>query len=367
MATVDRIGGGAPRRLAPLSPLAARVVTDSIWSRAIGGTAALALPVAGIGLGLAAVLSVGGAAVPPGLGFVTVIVALSVLDSLAGAAAAAVFCGGVVLCGGVSSADSLRGLLGIGLLFFAVPLIATAARPLRRPRGATAADHFDRAADVVIVSLIAAWSAEKLLGALPGLARLSFPVASHGVVVAEAVLGAAVVRMVGETAASWWYPARLDTVLPEAVPEAGTVQQLLSIAFQTALLLFIAVAFLGNVWELWVGAALFAGPQLVGFVKDRLPNVPWLVRALPAGIVKTTTMMVVGTWFARLVASRITNPATYLTEGFVVLSLPGLALTVLAWFGRDGKKWQLNWVTRVAGIGVLTLGVLMVQKVVSIG
>jgi len=131
-------------------------------------------------------------------------------------------------------------------------------------------------------------------------------------------------------------------------------------------MVFVAVAWLGWVWELYVGAALFVAPQLVKYVQDRFPNVPWLVRALPGGIVKTVMMMFVGTWFAKLVATRIANPATFVTEGFVVLSIPGLVLGTLSYFALDGRKWELNWALRIGGIVVLALGVAIVQKVVAI-
>ena len=367
VSTVDRLGETVPARLGPASPLAARVVSDSVWLRATVGPLWVALPVVGLGLGAVAAASVGGAAVPPSLGFVIAIVALSVFDSLAGVCAALTFTIGVVLGGGLASAAAVRGLLGIDMLFFVVPLIASASRPLRRKPGRTAADWFDRAGDLVIASLVAAWAAEKMVGGLPGLAGVSFPIASHSVPMAEAVLAAMAVRMIGETATSWLYPIRLAAVAPEEIPSPGDRQQLLSIAFQTALMMFIAVAYLGNVWELYFGAALFAGPSVIQLYKDRIRNVPWLVRALPGGMVKTTVMMIVGTWFARFVASRITSPSRFVTEGFVVLTLPGLLLGTLSLLARDGKKWELNWLYRIAGIGVLALGVLMAQKVVTIG
>jgi len=367
VARLDKLGLTLPTRAAPKSPLLARVINDSASLRAMFGPLYLLLPLSGAGLGLAGAIGAHGAAVPPGTAVLIAIVVLSVFDSMAGACAAAVFSAGVVLGGGLSSADAVRSLLGIDLLFFAVPLIASAARPLRREPERTSTHSFDRTADVVIVSLVAAWAAEKLVGALPGLARLSFPIAGHAVVVAEAVLVAMTARMLGETAASRWYPHRLEKVVPAKVPSPGTTQMLISLTFQTLLAMFIAVAFLGNVWELYAGAVLFAGPQLIQMRQDRLPNVAWLVRAIPSGIVKTVVMMAVGAWFATFVASRITDPARFIAEGYVVLSIPGLALSSLSLFGREGKKWELNWALRIAGIGVLCLGVLMVQKVVTIG
>jgi hypothetical protein len=62
-----------------------------------------------------------------------------------------------------------------------------------------------------------------------------------------------------------------------------------------------------------------------------------------------------------------TDPARFIAQGFIVLSVPGLLLGTVSLFAREGKKWELNWVFRISGIGVLMLGALMAQKVVSIG
>ena len=78
-------------------------------------------------------------------------------------------------------------------------------------------------------------------------------------------------------------------------------------------------------------------------------------------------MVLIGTWFATFVASRINDPARMITLGFVVLSLPGLALELLSFFARAGQRWELTWTYRIAGAGVLFFGVLAVQNVVVIG
>ena len=128
-----------------------------------------------------------------------------------------------------------------------------------------------------------------------------------------------------------------------------------------------AYPFVGFGWELWVGVALFAVPSLVGVRKDRLPNVPWLVRMLPAGIVKATVMLAVGSLFAALLKARVEDPDRFLTLGFVVLSVPGVVLTLLGLFGRDGQTWEQNWFTRFGGIGVLAFGVLLAEQLITVG
>ena len=364
---VDRISADVPGRVSARSPLAARVMTDGIYLRTMFGSLWLLMPLIGIALGVAASMNVGGAAVPPALWLMLAIVVLGILDSSAGIIAGITFCLLAVLAGNVTSTDSVRGLIGINLVFFAVPLIASKARPLRREPSTTNEGHFDRVADVVVAALIGAWAAKKLVGALPGLTGFEVPIAERAGTVALVALAALVVRYLLETAAMWWYPLRLGVVSPESLPKPGERQRLAMLAVQTFLFAFMAFAFLGNVWELWVGTALFAVPQLIDMRKHKLPNAGWLVRLLPGGIVKTVVMMVIGTYFALLVQNRIDDPARFITLGFVILTIPGLVLTGLGLFGRDGSTWKQSWGTRFGGIAILVAGVLLVEGIVTLG
>jgi hypothetical protein len=331
------------------------------------GTMSLVLPFLGLLLGVVATRDVGAQPIPPALWIVVAIVVLGIMDAFAGLIAAVVFTIGALLGGDVYTADAIRGLLGLNLLMFALPLAGSKVRPLRRKPSQSAEEHYDRLADVVIVSLIVGWSAKKLVGALPGLAALDFPIAERSGTIALVALGAMALRMGLETIAMWLYPQRLDAVTPSKLPKPGTLHKLVVLMLQTCLFVFVAYAFLGGVWELWAGAALFAVPQVISFQKDHLPNVSWLTRILPGGILKTTLMMIVGTLFAGLVSSRIDDPARFISIGFVVLGFPGLVLTFMSFFGRDGKKWEMNWLYRIGGIAVLALGVSLAEKIITIG
>jgi len=363
---VDNLSRHAPAQLARLSPLAANSVADATALRAMFGSLTLVLPALGFGLGLIAVLDTGGQAVVPALWIMCAVMVVAVFDALAGAAAAATFVALTMVFSGDFDAATIRFQLGIGLAMFAIGLVSTKARPLRRAVTTDAEEHFDRVADIVINALIGAWVAKKLVGALPGLAGLDFAIADQVDVIALCVLVAVVVRMLVETAVVWWYPARIDNLDPGKLERPSTAQQAVVIAVQTALLYFIAFSWLGNTWELYAGCALFAVPQYVGLFQERFPNMPWLVRALPGGITKTVVMMIVGTYFAAFVASRIDDPARFMSLGFVVLGLPALVLSMVSMFGRDGKKWEMNWLYRFTGVGVLAVGILLVEGVITL-
>src|SRR5206468_5867620 len=116
--------------------------------------------------------------------------------------------------GGLDSAAAVRTMLGLSAVWFVVPVLAGATRPLRCrfPRDPDA--RFDRVADFVIASLIGAWVVQKALVALPGLSGYDLPIRAHADEVALWVLGALIIRMTGETLAAHLYPRRLDTVEP---------------------------------------------------------------------------------------------------------------------------------------------------------
>ncbi|MDQ1522005.1 MAG: hypothetical protein QOI55_3078, partial [Actinomycetota bacterium] len=354
-----------PARVAPVSPLFARVLTDGSYLRAMFGSLSLLLPVAGVGLAIAGVVDTGGHALPPSLAIVVALVVLGALDALTGFLATVVFALGIVVCGGAGSADSVRTLLGLGALWFAVPLIASAARPFRRVASNDGNRMWWRAGDFVIASLVGAWVAQKMVGALPGLSGLELPIAKHADLIALVVLATLLFRLSTESLCAAWYPDRLAAVQPASVPRSGTAQRLFALALRSAIFVFAAIAFVGNCWQLWVGAALFVVPQLVGFAEDRLPNVARLYAVLPRGILKTVVMLFVGAWFGRLVSAHVDDPRRLIADGFVLLALPGLAFTALAFVGRDGKARTMRWQHHLAGAAVLLVGVLSVRGVIG--
>jgi hypothetical protein len=321
---------------------------------------------AGIVLGVLSVISTNGAAVPPAIGLLIAIIVLSAFDVFGGLLAASTFTIGVIALGGLNTVAESRTVLGIDVIFFTVALTASAARPLRRLPAVTASDWFDRIADVVVASLIATWAVTKMIGALPALSGLTLPIADSAFTVALFAGGAIVLRYVLETVATYHYPLRLASVAPQKIGFPSIQQQLVSAVFKTALFVFIAIAYLGNIWPLWVGAALFLIPSVVAAFQAKLPNVPRLVKLIPGGVIKVVLMLCVGKLLGGWLASTIHNPQDFIDQAFVVLSIPSLLLGFAGFFGRDGNKWELNWPIRIGGIVVVVLGVLLVFGVVRI-
>lgn len=337
------------------------MAADGTYLRAILGSASLLALLGGVALGVMALRNTGGEALPPIASLTIAIAVLGVLDAAAGLVAVLIFTIGVLALGGVDSYAHLRLMLGLSALWFVVPVLAGAARPLRRPPARNLEQSWDRAADFVIASLIGAWAVQKIVLALPGLAGVRLPIAEHADAAAFCVLGALVIRLSFETIASYLYPMRLDVAEAAEIPAPGTLLRLGATAVRMAIFVFFAYIVVGTNWQLWVGAALFLAPQILAIFEERFPNSPALFRALPSGLLRLVLMLFVGTAVGALLLRTMNQSSdTFVADSFVLLSLPGFLLSLVSFFGREGDESPIGWGKRIAGIAILVVGILMV-------
>jgi hypothetical protein len=357
---LDAVTRSLPVRMAPYSPLLARIAIDGSSLRAMLGSAALALPVLGLLLGALVLRDTGASASPPGVALLAAVAMVGVFDALAGFFAVAVVVAGVAIAGNLGTAADLRTMLGLSVIWFAVPLIAGAARPLRRAAAQSVADWRSWIGDLVIATLIGAWAIQKMITALPALAGRPLPITAHATTVAVIVLGACVARIGLETIAARWYPTRLADVQPDAVPTPSAAQRITAAILRTGVLLFVASAFLGVHWQLWVGGVLFLLPLLLAIYEGRLPNSPFLARWRPRGIVKLVAMLLVGVGVAALVNRATEHSSTPALDAFVLLAIPGVIVAIIESFGRDGDLPEESWLQWFSGAGILTFGIWLV-------
>jgi hypothetical protein len=356
---IDRLSTALPARLAARSPLIARVAADGTYLRAMLGSASLLVLVVGAILGVAAIHDTGGDALPPAAALTIAIAVLGVLDAAAGLLAVMIFFGGVLLLGGLDSHSDARTLMGLSAMWFVVPVLAGAARPLRRPPTRGLTESWDRAADFVIASLIGAWAVKNIIEALPGLAGLQLPIADDADRAALAVLVALVLRMAAETITSHLYPKRLTDAEARDLPEPSALQRLGACLVRATIFVYFAIVVVGPSWQLWVGTALFAIPQMLSIFEDRLPSAPALARALPKGLVEIVVMLLVVTLLGALLVDANSDAPDFLATSFVILSIPGFVLSLAALVGRDADEPEMDWPRRLAGVVVLAFGVLL--------
>lgn len=344
----DRLGRLIPERIGAVSPLLARLVSDGSHLRAILGVLWLLLLGCSVVTGVLAALTAD--IIPaPAVTLACIALALGVLDALAGMLAGSAFLLTLVATGGLNSTDDIRGAMGVAALWFALPLIAVELRPFRRTLGRTAADVWYRAGDYVVLPLLGWWLTFKLVKALSGLYGHAVPLAEGAEQLALVAALAILARLLIEDVAAGLYPARLSDVLPKKLPSPPTSQKLLAVATKVSLFVFVSVPFVGWRPELFIGAALFALPQVLKIWDAKLPNFPKLHRVVPAGLVKLTGLVVAGLLISDMLKSRIDDPAKMAATGFVVLAIPATVQGLLGLIAREGPKPQQTWAHRAVG------------------
>jgi hypothetical protein len=363
--SIDRWTNVLPQFFGRRSPLVAQVLVDGIYLRALAGAAWVVLPVLGILTGLLAAFDTGFAVLMPSLALLTAVVVLSVLDALAGFLAAVTFAIAVVAGGGLNSSDSIRGLLGIWVFSFAIPMLASASRPFLRQRKQGAVGIYEQTGDFVLIVLFGGWAAGSMFSAMPGLIGFKPSFAeeiTHVQLVAMAML---ILRFVLENSAAKLTPSRLKNLMSNDIEEPTNSQVVISSVFRTASFAFVALVFIGNNWALWTGAALYLIQKLVPLVEDKFPNSQTIRRLLPRGVLKIVVMFFVARWWSGVLTTNITDADQMVKFGFVFMGVPGLLLTILGWFGRHSDvAWKQTWFTRIAGLFLTIFGFMLVRGII---
>jgi titin len=359
---LDRWSVHSPHRLVGKSPLLARLVIDGTYLRSLLGIFWLALPIAGVVIGLLSAINTDFNIVMPSLALLVAILVVGIFDALSGLLGVLVFAIASGIGGGFNSSDSIRGMLGLCAFSFGVPLIATASRPFFRASDGTT-QIWNRSVDFVLVTLFGAWAAGGMFGSLPGLTGHKPDFAGRGDLIQGIALALLVVRFGLEYLARHSTSARFKSIHADELAEPSVMQKVLSICGRSGVFAFVAVVFIGNNWALWVGTALYGVPKFIDLITDNFPNFARLHRFLPRGIFKVVVIMLIARWWGTVVANSVTDPNQMIKVGFVLLGLPGLVAGIAGWFGREGGDWKSTKLSRVMGAVLLIIGFLMVRGV----
>jgi len=346
-----------------VSPLISRIADDGAYVRTLLGFMWLLIPLAAITTGIASAFNTDFIVMIPSLKFVIAICILGVIDAFAGMLFVLSFGIALLLGGGFTSVDSVRGFLGIAVFAFAPPLIAASTRPFRRDSNEDQI-HWKRLVDFVLGALFGAWAAGGMFGALPSLTTFKPVHSDRTDLIQLVVLLAIASRWIFENVARIYAPQRLRIVEVEEFREVAPMQPFTSVVIRTAMFLFVAAPFIGNNWALWVGGAMFFIPKVVGNFVDQFPNFAPVHRYLPRNLFRVVVMLFILLWWGMLINDRYGESPNALLYAFVLLSVPGIALGIADWFARESKEWPSTVVSKLLGVVVLIIGVLCVRGVI---
>lgn len=342
-----------PGLLHRYSPFLSRLASDGVDLRAMFGTLWWLFPLGGAGLGMAAASNTGGHAVVPALGILITTMVIACFDALAGFVASLVF-GLLAVKDVVTDKHGALTVLAIGFLWTALPLIATAVRPFRRPGVLSVKYSWDRLADLVITALLCGWVAQKIAQTMDLFAGDRTGVPAHANQIGLIAVGAIAARVLVSNLVDVWWPERLrQTEIQEDLPDPTTSAILIGIVVRTAVFGFLGWAFIGSCWQWWAGVILFAVPDLLLVVRDWF-GVRRRVRfPLPAGVTQLFVVVVGCILLIALLVSGAGSEQTALRYGFlaagVVPALLGGANVFREPKDRNGSTWDLQ----LAGAGIV--------------
>ena len=356
---LDQLSYDMPTRVVRKSPMFARVFADGAYLRALIGWLWVAMPLLGVLVGVLAARNTNYDVVMPSLALMATLMVIGIFDSFAGFIAVAVFAVLANFHSAFNTTDSVRGILGIWVLAFAVSLAGSAMRPFRRLASGSLG-VWQRATDFVLITLFGAWVAGAMFSALPALTGIRTVDADRIGVIRVVALLALAARYALENTARVLTPSRLTKIENQQLPEVPERQKLVSAIVRTCVFMFVALVFIGNNWAWWLGGVLYLAPKLIGLIEERFPDFKAMHLYLPRGIFKIVLMLFVAKWWGGLVADNVPNPDEMVQYGFVLLGIPGLVLTMFGWFGRSSKAWPSTFVSKLLGIVLLIIGLVTV-------
>jgi len=348
------------------SVLATRILQDGHWLRAAAGVVAPVLWAVGFLLGAGTALGLPGLVVAPEPGVVFAVVALSILDAMVGASAWLGFTVVALLTGNVTTLFDARTLLGLGVVFVALPSIGSKFRPFSRTaiRGDDSS-LLDRVGDYVIMPVLLAYTASAAYSALNGLSGLEMVQAADTSTMLPVVLAATYARLLGEDATRAWYPLRSVAVRIRVASGPRPAARAGSVALGAGLYLLVAAPFFGLGWRTWLMVGLVTLVPLLGLARERFPNISVVHRFFPRGLLRFVVMMFLTAWFGRFVLSLSDNPVDAQPVAVFML-FPGVLVGIVDLVGREGGEWRDSYPKRIAGLAVWLLAVAVLSGRIAV-
>lgn len=360
---LDKFSHDFALKVAPWSPMFAKLVIDGAYLRAMFGSLSLILTVVNVWLATVSISLNEGALLTPPWQIFAVMAFIGTFDAFAGFVAAVVFiAGSFIFAAQPIVIGDYRMMFGVLFVLMGPGLLMTAFRALRKDVEPGFNGLWERATDVVIAPLMAGVAVTTAVTVLPALAGLTLPVANHIATFGIAVASAAAIRVILEEVATKGYPHRLNAINPSSLPTPPWFQQAFALLVSYGFWVLLTGAISGEVWQIYVGSFFFLLPAILGKFCDRFPNSVWLWRLMPQGMPGLVFTLVVAAGSAGIVMAIIGANPTFAAWNMIMLPIPLLIIGVLGLFGRHGatedevRFSQRNpWIFRIGGVAIVVV------------
>jgi hypothetical protein len=185
-----------------------------------------------------------------------------------------------------------------------------------------------------------------MVSVLPALAGLTLPIADSAKAIGLAVAIATIVRIAAEEAAARLFPARLNELHPTEVDDSSLIQKMIALGLRAGVFFFVAAAFIGYEWYLFVGTLLFIIPSYLGLFADRVPNNPALFQLIPAGLPGLIFSLALGALTVGLISSVLGDDPLLAKLSFVLVPIPVFIVAILSLIGREPREGDSRWYER---------------------
>jgi len=363
MTAIDKISVNFVLKSAPISPLVARLFNDGSYLRAMFGTLTVVGPLAAMTLAVEGSILSNGMIANSTWVILLIISALGSFDVLAGAFAMLAYAVFFWITNThIDVLHDIRMLLGTALVVVGPAMAMTAFRSIRRKSARRFSEWWERFVDLAVGPFMAGWTASTFVSTLPAIAGVTLAVANHILLFALVAAGCAFIRVLAEEFAARNFPARLNALTPDAIPEPSMVQKYISLVIRYAFWVFMLMGVMEESWQLWIGSALIVLPSVLSWYKHKIPNSPTLWRVMPTGVPALAFGLLLTSWTTSALTALSVSAAFLAKWAFVILPLPLVAFGILALFARHGEDpWEVKpakrnqFVYRVGGILVLAL------------
>jgi hypothetical protein len=255
-----------------------------------------------------------------------------------------------LVTGGVASWTDLRSILGAGALIVSIPLLAHAIRPLRRLVIDQRDERWERFFDFAIMPVFLMFAGSALGSALNGLSGLVVFGPSDITHLRVLILSMIALRLVGEDLAISYYPERTKAAHSSTFVAPRPSIAWSSVAFKAAVYLLALFPYFGISPTSLALVALVSIPNCLKVLEEKLPNATFLHKWLPRGLTNFLATLIFGALSAKWILGP--NPTPELKQSkMLLLLIPGVTLSVLAAFGREGGDWPNVQLRR--GLGVV--------------